>query len=276
MYPIPYLRQLFGSVFPFRKQLTRTSYLLPSTALERDVMVDVYRPAVPPWRLLNLAVFNDGQDLPKMELRRQLTEAYAEGTLKPTLVVGLHAADRMREYGTAGRKDYQGRGDRAPAYERFILDELIPWLEGNFNIHHDPNRRAIAGFSLGGLNAFDLAWRNPTEFGIGGVFSGALWWRYKAFRPEDPDADRVLHTYVRKAKKAPAVRYWFMAGTEDETDDRNNNGIIDAIDDTLQLMALLADKGKQEEKDFTYVEVEGGRHEPDTWGKVILDFLRWM
>ncbi|MEM9259778.1 MAG: hypothetical protein AAGA62_09035, partial [Bacteroidota bacterium] len=77
MYPIPYLRQLLSSTFSFRKKLIRRSYLLPSMALERDVMVDVYRPAVPPWRLLSLAVFNDGQDLPTMQLKEQLQEAFS-------------------------------------------------------------------------------------------------------------------------------------------------------------------------------------------------------
>ncbi|MBC6994415.1 alpha/beta hydrolase-fold protein [Neolewinella lacunae] len=276
MLPIPYLRQLLGSLLSRRRQLIKRSYLLPSKALEREVMIDVYRPTVPPWRLLSLAVFNDGQDLPKMQLTGQLREQYTDGALVPLIVVGVHAGDRLREYGTVDQKDYQGRGDRAPAYERFLLDELIPWLEGRFNIYHDPFRRAIAGFSLGGLSAFDLAWRNPKEFGVAAVFSGALWWRHSAFDPADPDANRIVHDYVRKAKKAPPVRYWFMAGTDDEKDDRNHNGIIDAIDDTLQLMGLLAAKGKREGEDFTYVEVPGGRHDPETWGRVIIDFLRWV
>lgn len=240
-------------------------------------MIDVYRPAVPPWRLLSLAVFNDGQDLPKMDFKAQLEAAHKNNTLGgSTMCIGLHAGDRLREYGTAGRKDYQGRGDLAPAYEQFLLEELIPWIERNFNVYKLPAKRAIAGFSLGGLNAFDVAWRNPTQFGVGGVFSGALWWRYKAFKKKDPDANRVVHDYVAKAKKTPKVRYWFMAGTEDEKEDRNNNGIIDAIDDTLQLLALLTAKGKEDEKDFTYVEVAGGKHEPETWGTVVMDFLEWM
>ncbi len=278
MLPIPYVRQLLGSLLSRRRRkIIQTAYLMPSKYLERDVMVDIYRPAVPPWRLLSLAIFNDGQDLPRMDFKPQLEAAYQSNSLGgPIMCIGLHAGDRLREYGTAGRKDYQGRGDLAPAYEQFLLEELIPWVERNFNVYKLPARRAIAGFSLGGLNAFDVAWRNPGEFGVGGVFSGALWWRYKAFRAEDPDAHRVVHDYVAKAKKIPKVRYWFMAGTEDEKEDRNHNGIIDAIDDTLQLLALLTAKGKEDEKDFTYVEVEGGKHEPETWGKVVMDFLRWM
>ena len=275
MYIVRYIRQLLGSIASRGERLLVRSYLMPSKHLGREVMVDVYRPALPPWRLLNLAVFNDGQDLPRMNLKEQLHTAFSEGGLSPTIVVGVHAGDRLREYGTTGRPDYQGRGDLAGAYEQFLITELIPWIEKYYNVYQLPARRAIAGFSLGGLNAFDVAWRNPGEFGVVGVFSGSLWWRSKKFRKDKPDADLIVHNYVRRAKKVPKVRFWFMAGTADEDSDRNNNGIIDAIDDTLQLIGTLKEKGKQEETDFTYVEVEGGRHEPETWGGVVLDFLRW-
>ena len=273
---VPYLRQLAGSVISSRKQLLERSFVLPSQHLEREVLVDVYRPAVPPWRLLRLALFNDGQDLPKMRLKRKLRRLYAAGELPPTIVVGVHAGDRMREYGTAATRDHEGRGDLAPAYERFIIDELVPYLEDRFNIYHNPGKRAVAGFSLGGLSAFDLAWRNPAVFGVAGVFSGSLWYRSRPFRAEAPDADRIVHDYVRRLKKARPIRAWFMAGTADEESDRNQNGIIDAIDDTLQLVDLLRDRGRDPERDLAYVQVEGGRHEPGTWGSVIGDFLRWI
>jgi hypothetical protein len=65
-----------------------------------------------------------------------------------------------------------------------------------------------------------------------------------------------------------------MAGTQDETSDRNKNGVIDAIDDTLDLIATLREIGCSEE-DLSYLELEGGRHEPATWAQVMPDFLRW-
>ena len=275
MYLTRYVRQLLGSLLSGRQQLIVRSYQIPSRYLEREVMIDVYRPALPPWRLLRLVIFNDGQDLPAMDLAGQLRTAYENDTLRPTVVVGVHAGDRLREYGTAGRPDYAGRGDRAAAYERFLFDELVPWVEKYYNVHQLPARRAIAGFSLGGLSAFDLAWRNPGEFGAAGVFSGSLWWRRKPYQPDRPDANLIVHGYVRRAKKLPRVRYWFMAGTADETEDRNGNGIIDAIDDTQQLMAALAEQGQPYGPDLTYVEVEGGQHNPATWGTVVMDFLRW-
>ncbi len=159
MYIFRYTRQLLGSIASRKQKLLVRSYLMPSEHLGRDVMVDVYRPALPPWRLMNLAVFNDGQDLERMNLREQLQTAFKEHTLSPTVVIGVHAGDRMREYGTTGRPDYKGRGDQAGAYEYFLIEELIPWIEKFYNVYQLPARRAIAGFSLGGLNAFDVAWR---------------------------------------------------------------------------------------------------------------------
>lgn len=274
---VSYIRQLLGSALSSRRRILKRSYLMPSEHLGRDVMIDVYRPTVPPWRLLNLVIFNDGQDLERMNFETQLRDESKTLGLPNAIVVGVHAGDdRMNEYGTAGKLDYEGRGNKATEYQDFLIKELVPWLEDRYNIYHNPGKRAIAGFSLGGLSAFDVAWRNPSEFGAAGVFSGSLWWRGKKMNPAKPDADLIVHNYVRKAKKAPPVRFWFMAGTEDETSDRNNNGIIDAIDDTLQLMQALTEKGMMEDTDFTYVEVEGGKHEPETWGTVIIDFLKWL
>ncbi|NJB86040.1 enterochelin esterase-like enzyme [Lewinella marina] len=276
MKPLSFFRQLAGSLLSRRRGLLRRTYTLHSTHLGREVRLDVYRPSVPPWRLLSLVIFNDGQDLEKMNLKKRLSKLYRKGNLPATLVVGVHAGDRMQEYGTAGRRDHAGNGAAAPAYEKFITLELIPWLEDHYNLYHGPERRSIAGFSLGGLNAFDLAWRNPQHFRTAGVFSGSLWYRHKAFNPKLPDAHRIVHDYVAKRKKKTiSNRFWFMAGTADETEDRNQNGVIDSIDDTLQLMALLREKGLEVGRDMAYVEVEGGRHEPETWGEVVGDFLSW-
>ncbi|WP_168797529.1 alpha/beta hydrolase [Neolewinella litorea] len=276
MKPLSFFRQLAGSLLSPRKRLLRRTYTLQSVHLRRKVTLDVYRPAVPPWRLLSLVVFNDGQDLHRMDMAERLSRLFRSGNLPPTLVVGVHAGDRMREYGTVGRADHAGNGEGAADYEKFITLELLPWLEQRNNLFHGPARRSIAGFSLGGLSAFDLAWRNPGAFRTAGVFSGSLWYRYANFDPELPDANRIVHDYVARSKIGSIPnRFWFMAGTDDEAADRNNNGVIDAIDDTLQLMALLQEKGLKVGKDMAYVEVEGGKHEPETWGRVIGDFLTW-
>ncbi|MEL6141811.1 MAG: alpha/beta hydrolase-fold protein, partial [Bacteroidota bacterium] len=240
------------------------------------VEFDVYRPAVYPLQALKLVIFNDGQDLRRMGTRRTLQDLYDDDKLTSTLVVGIVAADRLREYGTSERLDYKQRGDLATGHELFVIRELIPWLEKRYTIHSNPDCRAVAGFSLGGLNAFDLVWRNPHCFSTAGVFSGALWWRSTAYRNEQPDADRIVHNYVVKEAVSENFRAWFMAGTEDEHNDRNHNGIIDAIDDTLDLHYILTKKGMANEHRLSYLEVPGGQHNPDTWARVMGEFLQWL
>lgn len=248
-----------------------------SEFLGREVRLEVYLP--PGWmnEELPLIIFNDGQDLRRMKAFRRLRALYRARAIERMVVVGVYAGeDRMREYGTAGQPDYQGRGDRAQDYEWFIREELLPYLRLRYpQVTRDPARTGIAGFSMGGLSAFDIAWRNPGHFGLVGVFSGALWWRSTPFNPQDPDADRILHQRVYEGSHQPGMRFWFQAGTEDEQSDRNNNGIIDSIDDTLHLMDALSSQGYQYNRDFVYVEVPGGHHNPETWSRVLPHFLKW-
>jgi hypothetical protein len=122
----------------------------------------------------------------------------------------------------------------------------------------------------GGGDAFDIAWAHPDLFGHVGVFSGALWWRWSDVDPADPDADRIIHDSVCKSHAWPAgQRFWFQCGTLDETDDRNNNGVIDSIDDTLDLIRDLRHKGCPD-VDIRYLELEGGEHNVPTWSKAMV------
>ena len=51
--------------------------------------------------------------------------------------------------------------------------------------------------------------------------------------------------------------------------------MIDAIDDTLDLMKCLRERGLRDAQ-LRYLEIEGGRHEPQTWGEAMPDFLDWI
>ena len=57
--------------------------------------------------------------------------------------------------------------------------------------------------------------------------------------------------------------------------DRNKNGIIDSVDDTLDLIKELTAKGYNANKDIYYVEMKDGRHDITTWAQVMPEFLKW-
>ncbi len=84
-----------------------------------------------------------------------------------------------------------------------------------------------------------------------------------------------MHRRVRDTEAPGQLRLWFEAGTLDEKGDRDNNGVIDAIQDTTELMDELRLKGYQDKEDMVYIEVEGGKHNQATWARVLPELLQW-
>ena len=251
-------------------------FVLDSYALDRAVLVDVYRPQLQAGMQPSLLLVNDGQDLPKMPFAPIIDGLYAAGKILPLMVVAMHCSEeRKLEYGTADILDYMNRGSRARYHRKFVLDELIPYIRQEYFL---PVIQQIgyAGFSLGGLSALDVVWKHPEIFNVAGVFSGSLWWRLKDLNDGyEESTDRIMHKLVREGKYADNLRFFFETGTQDETMDRNNNGIIDSIDDTLDLIQELENKGYDREQHIRYLELQDGRHDVPTWARAFPDFLTW-
>lgn len=213
---------------------------------------------------------NDGQDMDAMQLQPTLDRLYAEQRLEPLVVVAIAAAaDRLQEYGVAGAPS-EGYGTRADLYTRFVLEEVMPAINQRYRTFTGAPNTAVMGMSLGGLMAFDLAWRHSGEFGVVGVFSGSFWWRAEGEGTADR---RIVHQQVRGSEGTPSLRMWLQAGTADETSDRDGNGQIDSVQDTRELVDALIAKGYRAGEDVVYVEVPDGRHAPATWAAVLPDFL---
>lgn len=247
-----------------------------SVVLEREVRVDLYLPPGPLPETCPVLLVNDGQDLISMSFAEIVSQLWSEDMLIPFVVAAVHAGpDRRMEYGTAGEPDYLGRGRRADRYEQFILGELTGRLHEEF-----PQTRmggkSMAGFSLGGLSAMDLVWQHPDFFQSVGVFSGSFWWRSLAqeHRFYTDDRHRIMHQRVRRGQ-AGRQRFFFQCGAMDEQKDRNRNGIIDSIDDTLDLIEELVKKGVSRTSDIYYFELADGRHDVSSWGRAFPFFLRW-
>jgi len=251
--------------------------IIASSFLDREVIVDFYLPKnINDPKGLSLLLINDGQDLPKMRFDKMLNELIFNNQIRPLVCVGIHAGKERRvEYGTAKILDYKKRGAKAEAYNQFILEELLPYVHTQYLIKSF-EQIALAGFSLGGLTALDMVWNYPHFFSTVGIFSGSLWWRTKGLQEGyNEDTDRIMHQQIREGEYYAGQRFYFSTGSLDEKADRNGNGIIDSIDDTLALISELKVLGYKEGSDIEYINFRDGRHDVFTWGRAMPKFLKW-
>jgi enterochelin esterase-like enzyme len=250
----------------------------PSEILGRNLLIDFYIPGETGSNgIFDVLLINDGQDLQTMNFSFILSKLNRENSIRPLLCIGIHAGPlRKFEYGTSVSADYKGRGHLASLYMKFITDELVPAIQllfpGKLSTYW-----AFAGFSLGGLSALDICWKQSGLFRTAAVFSGSLWWR--TIDKDDPGYQdshhRIMHNQIREGQFRQGMKFFFECGTSDETEDRNGNGIIDSIDDTKDLMATLVNKGYDPMTDIFYHEIDGGKHDTDTWARAFPVFLRW-
>lgn len=250
--------------------------IIESVFLQRPVTIDAYLPTnIAHPEELELLLINDGQDLPKMPFDEILDNLLTQQLIKPIVCIGIYCGeDRKMEYGTANQADFKGRGAKAGLYTQFIFEELLPFLQQTYNVATF-KAKSFAGFSLGALSALDIVWNHPEQFSKAGVFSGSLWWRSKDYDDGyNDDTDRIMHHQVREGLYYPWLSFFFECGAMDEAEDRNNNGIIDSIDDTLDLIKEFKKLGYPD-TNIQYLEIPDGHHDVPTWGRALPTFLQW-
>jgi enterochelin esterase-like enzyme len=264
-------------------QLTNLSAILMETILirseflEREVQVDLYLPKnIFDFGQVNLLLVNDGQNMKELGLKKILTDLQNE--IEPVIAVAIHASpQRKMEYGVAIRADYLGRGAKAGLYTSFVIRELLLFLSQRFR-QMEFKTKAFAGFSLGGLMALDIVWNYPRLFTAAGVFSGSLWWRDLDDKDEryNDEVNRIMHQQIKNGSFQPGQRFFFSTGSLDEVNDRNDNGIIDSIDDTLSLISDLGNLGFKPSRDIQYINYPDGRHDTATWSRAMPEFIKWI
>lgn len=224
----------------------------------------------------NLLLLNDGQDIDKLRVKKIIDSLYKKKMIQPLVVVGIDALNREDEYGVAGYPDYQKNGTSATKYAAFIDDELYPFIKKMSGVRKFKSI-TIAGCSLGGVSALDFAWDHADKIDKVGVFSGSFWLRDKD--QTDPtysdDKDRIMINKIRSSRKKPHLKYWFYVGDNEETADRDKDGIIDVVDDMKDVIDLIKKKNVSGPGDIIYTEVKEGKHDYDSWSAAFPEFLIW-
>lgn len=248
---------------------------------------------------------NDGQDSDAVGLQPTLAQLYADAMIRPLIVVAIDMPrDRMGGYGlsdrAAGRSIVAGTrfgpvGTNAHAYSEWVAKILVPTVDARYRTRASADARAVLGWSLGALGAFNLGWQYPELFGRVGAFSPSFWLAADRSDAAAIQRTRLVHRMVERGPARRGLKLFFAVGSAEETDDRDGDGVIDAVDDTRDLVdgwhgdAGVQAKGLRQlgyginlqhaarpaRADVALLQLPGGEHNQASWARMLPVFLRW-
>jgi predicted alpha/beta superfamily hydrolase len=176
-----------------------------------------------------------------------------EGKLK-LIIVGIDNGGNARndEY-TPWKNDEYGGGNGA-AYGKFIVEELKPFIDKNYQTKPDKNNTGTMGSSLGGLISMYLGMEYPKIFGKIGAFSPAFWWSEQCEKKVEnqgliPNTKIYLNAGLAEHK-------WITSGTK-------------RMEKTLQKVGYSNEK-------LTTKYIEGGTHSEKFWQSQFEDAVLWL
>lgn len=149
-------------------------------------------------------------------------ELVGRGMIRELIIVGIDnmQEDRLSEYahtnGRYKRKRIKGKGK---LYERFLIEELKPFIDANFRTMIGAEDTGLMGSSMGGLVTFNIGFRNPDVFGKLGIISPSFWWSTRA-------NIKTVDMYQEAIAKS---RMWIDMGTKERGLDKSFDRVVEYI-----------------------------------------------
>jgi predicted alpha/beta superfamily hydrolase len=173
----------------------------------------------------------------------------ATGDVAPLIIVGIYniGKSRINEYTpTEAPKLGGGRADR---YAKFLVQEVMPFIQQQYRVLADPSSTGIGGSSLGGLLSLYLGLKMPQTFGKIAALSPSVWWN-----------QRVILRFAAAASVSPRPSIWLDVGTKEGAR---------TVPDVESFRDVLLKKGWRLGEDLHYERVEGGEHNEAAWAQRI-------
>ena len=109
-----------------------------------------------------LVLVHDGSDyLSFANMDNILDNLISDGKIQPVIAVFVPPIDRTEEY----------VGYKKQVFTKFIINDLIRWIDKEFRTIKDPSFRLVMGSSYGGNISLWIAKEHPNVFGLVGAFS---------------------------------------------------------------------------------------------------------
>jgi enterochelin esterase-like enzyme len=141
--------------------------------------------------------------------------SFAGGLRLPAVADPLVTAGRVRPFiavmPPAGRT-LGFDGEWTGVWERYVLQDAIPWADAHLPVERAGATRVIAGFSAGGYGAVDIALRHPGAFGVAEAWSGYFRAPHDGSLRTATPAERTAHDPLRLLGRATGLRLLVSAG----------------------------------------------------------------
>ncbi len=219
-----------------------------------------------PQRRFPVLYLQDGQNLfdgstsfiPGMDwhVRQTADTLISNGMVQPIIIVGIYNAGkaRVREY-TPTRVPRLG-GGRADRFAKFLVEEVLPFVQREYSTLSGPAHTGLGGSSLGGLVSLYLGLKLPQIFGKLAALSPSVWWN-----------QRVITRFAESSRVSPRPRIWLDIGTREGPR---------VMEDVEQFRDVLLKKGWRLGEDLFYERVEGAEHSEAAWAQRVGPFLQFL
>lgn len=178
------------------------------------------------------------------------------GAVQPLIIVGIYNVGKVRIQEYTPTKAPRLGGGRADRYAKFLIHEVMPFIQREYRALPDPRVTGMGGSSLGGLLSLYLGLKHPQIFGRLAALSPSVWWN-----------QRVILRFVATAPVEPRPRIWLDIGTKE------GPRIVQEVE---QFRDVLLQKGWQLGRDLHYERIEGAEHNEAAWAQRVGPFLQFL
>ncbi|WP_164670398.1 alpha/beta hydrolase [Virgibacillus doumboii] len=217
-----------------------------SSYLNETMTLKIYQPeSFSPLYKYHICIMQDGDDYYQLGRVATLSDRlHGNEEINNTVFVGIHYQDKYDR-----RTKYHPSGEQQQAYIKFLVHEVMPFLDDLLPTYHMGQSRALMGDSLAGTLALMTALKYPNTFG-------------KVIM-QSPYVDETVKQSVQEAKDMYAIDIYHTIGSAETEVDTTDGKKSDFLTPNRELNDLLAKKGMS----YTYYELENGEHTWKYWQK---------
>jgi predicted alpha/beta superfamily hydrolase len=227
-------------------------------------------------------IFNGDTDSFGMgwEINKILDNKYKEKDFKGFIVVGVDcpklSEDRLNEY-----SPFRYSFDKLPVhlemaipiselggkgvdYSKFIVNTLLPYIEGKYRVSKKIEDTFIAGSSMGALISLYIGLENPNTFSKIGCFSPAFWF-----------CEKDLLNFVASKTLRLETKVYFDIGTKESSNDEHKEEFAKVYINSTKNVIKEVEK-QIPPSNIKFIIEEGAVHNEVAWNRRFPEFLDFI